>query len=245
MGNRMGARAAALLAVTGVALLAIGCGHDAADQEYLAALRGEEEGMTRLEQIAHIDRAILLAPERAYFYETRAVYWVDLQQFDRALMDLDRDIELAPRPYAYFLRGLVSCQAGSIAQSLADFDTAIAQQPENNQFYRGRSLARAATGDAAGALADAEHLVAQVPQQAESFYARGVALALLDRDREAVADFDRAIGIRTDLVYILEARIESLERLGEGTRANLDRQSLERLRVEHDGCAACLDPFRY
>ena len=229
----------------GLAALTAGCGQDPADQEYYAALRGEETGMGREGQIEHIDRAIALAPDRAHYYETRAIYKIDLKQFDRARSDIDRDIELLPRPYAYFLRGLVSCQMGEIERSLADFDTAIAQQPANTQFYRGRSLARAGTGNVAGALADAEHLVSAVPQQAESYYVRGVALSLLDRHAEAVADFDRAATIRPELVYVVEARVRSLERLGDTARVQADREALVRLREEHSRCALCRDPFRY
>jgi len=234
-----------LVGVAAAAMLAAGCGHDRADREYFAALDGEEKGMTREEQIAHIDQAILLAPERAYYYDTRAGYYIDLRQFDRARIDLDRSIELLPRPYVYFLRGMASCQAGEAGRSLVDFDPAIAGQPKNAQFYRGRSLARAATGDALGALEGAEHLVAALPQQGESYYARGVALALQGRDAEAVADFDRALSIRPELAYVVEARAKSLERLGDAERARADHDAAERLRVENSGCAPCLDPFRY
>lgn len=234
-----------LAVLVGWSVLAAGCGRDAADREYFAALGGEETGMTREEQIAHLDRAIQLAPGRSYYYDTRAIYWIDLRQFDRARGDLDRTIELAPSPYNYFLRGMATCQAGEAARSLPDFDTAIAQQPANTQFYRGRSLARAATGDAAGALEDAEHLVSGLPQQAESYHARGVALALMNRDGEAVADFDRAERIRPELVYVIEARARSLERLGDVSRAQADRETVARLRDERSGCAPCLDPFRY
>jgi tetratricopeptide (TPR) repeat protein len=134
-----------LIRLAGLAALAAGCGSDEAEREYLAMLRGDETGMSPAERLAHLDRAISLAPGRAHYYETRAVYWIDLRQFDRARSDLDRDIELLPRPYAYYLRGLATCQSGEIARSLSDFDTAIAGQPDNTQFYRGRSLARAAT----------------------------------------------------------------------------------------------------
>ncbi|HKQ56884.1 MAG TPA: hypothetical protein VJY35_03360 [Candidatus Eisenbacteria bacterium] len=222
-----------------------GCGHDAADREYLAALRGQETGMSMEEQRAHLDRAIQLAPGRAQYYETRAGYWIHLRRFDLARADLDRDVALVDRPYARFLRGLVACQAGEPARSLGDFDTAIARQPANTQFYRGRSLARAATGDAEGALRDAEHLVATVPQQAESFYARGVALRLLGRDAEAIPDFDRAATLRPELVYVVEARAQALEATGDATRSQIDRALAARLREEQSGCAPCLDPFRY
>jgi tetratricopeptide (TPR) repeat protein len=237
--------AIALAGLAGVAVIAFGCGRDRADRAYFDALRGEETSMTREQQVALLSEAIALSPRRAYYYETRAIYLIDLKRFDLARRDLDRDIELTDRPYARFMRGLVACQSGQYAGSLADFDAAIARQPDNTQFYRGRSLARAAVGDAVGALQDAEHLVDSVPQQAESYYARGVASVLLGHVREAIADFDRAAAIRPELVYVVEARAQALERIGDRAGARRDRDAIPALRVEHGGCAPCLDPFRY
>jgi len=243
----LAAAAILVLPVVGFVLLSFfpDFGHDRADREYFAALRGEEEGMTREQQISHLDQAILLAPRRASLYETRAGYWVDLRRFDRALPDFDRGIELLDRPYARFRRGLALCQDGQIERSLGDFDTAIAGQPSNFQFYRGRSLARAAIGDGQGALADAQRLVAGLPQQAESYHARGVALEQLGREREALEDFDRAAAMRPELVYVVEAQSRALDRIGDHEGARLSQDAAARLRLEQSGCAACLDPFRY
>jgi len=234
-----------MVALGSIPLLVAGCGHDRADQAHLAALAGQEKGMSIEQQMALVDQAISLEPRRPAYYETRAGYWIALRRFDRARSDLDRDIALVDRPYARFMRGLVACQAREFERSLVDFDQAIARQPENTQFYRGRSLARAALGDAAGALEDAEHLVTVVPQQAESWYARGVARALLKRHLGAIDDFDRAAALRPELVYVVEAREKSLRRIGETGRALLDREWLDQARVERAGCAPCLDPFRY
>lgn len=228
-----------------LATILSGCVRDAADRAYLAALRGEEEGMTRQEQIALVDRAIFLKPDRGGYYETRAIYRIDLQQFDRALADVDRDIALTSRPYAYYLRGLVLCQTGAFERSLPDFDTAIARQPWNAQFYRGRSLARSALGNGAGALADAESLVKRNPQTALSWHARGVALALLGRDAEAVVDFTQALAIGPELLFVREARVQAFERLGQLDNARADRAKLAGLRERTAGCAMCRDPFRY
>jgi len=233
------------LALLLAAALVSGCAPDPGEREYLAALRGEETGMGREAQIAHLDRAIELAPKRANYYETRAIYHIDLRQFDRARADLDRDIELMDRPYARYLRGLVLCESGDPRASLADFDLAITRQPANTQFYRGRSLARAATDDTTGAMADAEHLVAAVPQQGESYYARGVARALGGNDRGAIEDFDRAAAIRPELVYVVEARARAYERVGDASGAARDHEALAKLRSEHASCGFCSDPFRY
>jgi len=226
-------------------LLAGACAPDPATHEYMLALRGEETGMSREEQIAHLDTALTLSPRRAEIYETRAVYLIDLKRYDRALEDVDRDIALVDRPYARFLRGLVLCESGRFGESLASFDTAIARQPSNAQFYRGRALARSLCGQLDGALADASHLVAAAQQQAESYYARGVALAGLGRDREAVADFERAERMRPELVYVREAGARAWARLGDAGRAAAERAAADSVRGEGGRYAVCQDPFRY
>ena len=200
--------------------------------------------MGRVKQIQILDRSIALQPRRAWYRETRAIYHIDLRAYDAAAADIDTAVLLADRPYLRFLRGLVTCERGNPAGSIADFDRAIASQPKNTQFYRGRSLALSAVGRYDEALRDAEHLVAVVPQQAESYYARGVARSGLGGDREAIADFDEALRRRPELIYPLEARARSHDRLGEAALAAADRETASRLGRE-SGCAVCVDPFRY
>jgi tetratricopeptide (TPR) repeat protein len=233
--------AAALAFVLG----ASSCSVDPAEREYFSALRGEETGMTRTEQIERIDHAIALSPRRVSYRETHAIYSIDLHRFAQAQADLDTAILLLDRPYLRFLRGLVSCQQGNFTESLTDFDVAIAGQPENDQFYRGRALARAAVGRYRDALADAEHLVSVAPQRAESYYARGVALSGLGRDRDAILDFSEAHRRRPELVYPLHARALTYDRLGDQASASADREEARRREEATPHCAVCLDPFRY
>jgi tetratricopeptide (TPR) repeat protein len=229
----------------GLLVVLASCGHDAAERLYYDALRGEETGMTREQQVALLGRAIALSPRRAWYWETRATYEIDLHDFARAHTDLDTAIALSDRPYVRFMRGLVWCQSGKPAQSLADFDAAISGQPGNWQFYRGRSLARAAVGDSAGALADAEVLVANAPQTAEAWYARGVALSMRGRYVDAIRDFDEALRRRPELAYPLLARADAYARSGDATRAAADLTAYADQWKEESGCAPCLDPFRY
>jgi tetratricopeptide (TPR) repeat protein len=240
MSATMGHVALALLAST-----LSSCSRNPADREYLAALRGEEEGMSRKKQIAHIDRAIELEPRRAHYWETRAIYRIDLRNFDRAKADLDQAVKLQDRPYLRFLRGLVLCQSGRPEDALPDFDAAISGQPENSQFYRGRALALAAVGRASEALNDAERLIKAAPQMGESYYARGIALTKLGRDEEAIKEFTEALRRRPELIYPLRARADSYERTGEPMRAADDRAEAAKREKERMHCAPCSDPFRY
>jgi tetratricopeptide (TPR) repeat protein len=225
--------------------LTTSCSPDLAEREYMAALRGENEGMSRSEQIAHIDRAIELQPKRAAYWETRAIYRIDQRAFEAAKADLDQAVKLQERPYLRFLRGLVLCQRGRPGDALADFDTAISQRPENPQFYRGRALALAAVGRAQEALQDAERLIRKAPQWGESHYARGIALTRLGRDEEAIQAFSEAMRRRPELVYPLRARADAYQRMGDSIRAAADRAEAEKREKDRLSCAPCSDPFRY
>src|SRR5262245_36593583 len=157
----------ALLTMAALVTLALGACGDSAHREYITALAGEEKGMSREQQIAHLTVAIALRPKRSEYWETRGLYRTDLRQFDAAMADLDHAMELHPRPYLHYMRGLVLCQQGKYAMSLPDFDAAISGQPENTQFYRGRSLALTAVHNGRAALADAETHIKMMPQRAE------------------------------------------------------------------------------
>ena len=50
-------------------LMGLSCSSDQAEQEYIAASRGEEEGMSGQEQLARLERAIVLQPLRAWYRE--------------------------------------------------------------------------------------------------------------------------------------------------------------------------------
>jgi tetratricopeptide (TPR) repeat protein len=223
----------------------VSCARDPAESEYFSALRGEETGMGRQEQLAHVARAIALQPKRAWYWETHAIYSIDVRDYATAATDIDEAVRLADRPYLRFLRGLVSCQQGNYGASLSDFDRAIAGQPKNSQFYRGRSLARSRVGHYPEALADARALLRMAPQQGETYYALGQALAGLERYREAIQAYDESLRRRPELIYPLQGRAEAYSRSGDERRAAADLEEVARLERDGRPMAACIDPFRY
>src|SRR5262245_43354880 len=201
--------------------------------------------MSRQTQIAYIDRAIALAPDRSHYWETRGTYHIDLLEFNLAIADLDRAIALGDRPYLRFLRGLALCQSGAFDRGLDDLEAAVTAQPTNTQFYRGRGLARVEVGRPEEGLSDGEHLVQIEPHVATSFYVRGKARAALGRHQEAIADFTQAIRLRPELVYPLIARSESYARIGNTRLAEDDRNAADQAIRDHKLCGPCADPFRY
>jgi tetratricopeptide (TPR) repeat protein len=223
----------------------VSCAQDPAEAEYFTALRGEETGMGRRQQLAHVERAIALQPGRAWYWETHAIYSIDVQDYETAAADLNEAVRLGDRPYLRHLRGLVACERGRYESSLADFDRAIAGQPKNSQFYRGRSLARSRVGRLQDALADARKLVEMVPQQGETWYALGEALTGLGRYGEAIHAYDESLRRRPELIYPLRGRAEAYRRMGDERRAESDLEEAARREREGSTYAAVLDPFRY
>ena len=240
-----------LLALVFAAVLAwlvlgsVSCAMDPAESEYFTALRGEETGMGRQQQLAHVARAIALQPKRAWYWETHAIYSIDVQDYATAATDIDEAVRLADRPYLRFLRGLVSCQRGNYAASLSDFDRAIAGQPKNSQFYRGRSLARSRVGRYPDALTDARTLLRLAPQQGETYYALGEALSGLGQYREAIQAYDESLRRRPELIYPLQGRAEASSRSGDERRAAADLEEVARRERDGHLMAAYTDPFRY
>jgi tetratricopeptide (TPR) repeat protein len=203
-------------------------GSDAARREYLAALEGQKRSMSLEEQRAHVERALELDRGDAPYWQARAGYEIAQHELAAAESDLDRAIELRDRPYLRYQRGAVRCERGELAGALADFDLAIAAQPDNAQFYLERSVARAAAGRADDALDDALRMIALSPQRAESFYARGVARIALGRAEDAVEDFTLVIEQRPELAYPLLARADAYARLGRVELAREDRAAAAR-----------------
>jgi tetratricopeptide (TPR) repeat protein len=80
---------------------------------------------------------------------------------------LGRALDSATDPYDIsFVRyqlGDLSLNTGHPREALADFELALAADPQNLAALDGRARARQANGDAAGALADRESLVARAP----------------------------------------------------------------------------------
>ena len=222
----------------------LACGRDPAQDEYFAALEAADRGAPLEEQLAHVERAIAIAPEpRAAYFQMRAGYRTSLGDLAGAEADYGRAIELSEQPYLRFQRANLIAHGGEPERALADYDRAIAAQPENAQFYRGRALARAAVGRAAEALADAEHLRGELPQQAETWHARGVARLALGQARLALADFDHTIGAQPELAFAWSSRAAARERLGDVQGAAADRAQAEKMAEEKAGCGYCLHPW--
>ena len=104
--------------------------------------------------IADADRAIALDPKLARAYNLRASARRAAGDPRRSIEDFTKAVELEPDLDNYFQRASTYQQLGEHKLAVADFDQAMAEDPQEPHIYYARAQSRAALGDSAGAQAD-------------------------------------------------------------------------------------------
>jgi tetratricopeptide (TPR) repeat protein len=104
--------------------------------------------------LADLYEAIRLDPYRADAFNNRGLTYSGLQQYEQAIADFTRAIELSPQPRTYDSRGRAFFKARDYASALADFSRSIEVDPEFAKAWRHRGEVRAAMGDYEGARQD-------------------------------------------------------------------------------------------
>ncbi len=105
-------------------------------------------------------------------------------------------------------------------QAIADYDQALALNPEYAEAYNNRGNAYADLGDYEQAIADYDQALALNPEYAEAYNNRGVAYASLGEYEIAIADYDQAISLNPDyasayinrgIIYIYQPDYQNCE----------------------------------
>ncbi|MDP8989409.1 MAG: tetratricopeptide repeat protein [Acidobacteriota bacterium] len=119
-----------------------------------------ERGFVQLGQkdypaaIADADRALALDPKLAQAYNLRASARRAAGDLRGAIEDFTKAIVWEPNLDNYFQRASTFQKLGEHKLAVADFDQALAEDPQQPHIYYARAQSRAALGDIAGAQAD-------------------------------------------------------------------------------------------
>ena len=96
----------------------------------------------------------------------------------------------ATRDAAYFVRfGTYKLDACDYDAAIANYDRAIALEPNDADAYHNRGIAKDALGDYAGAIADYDRVVALDPDNVAVLEDRAVAIAGQEAHTGAIADY--------------------------------------------------------
>jgi serine/threonine protein kinase len=127
-------------------------------------------------------------------YTNRAGAYADLRQWQEALSDCTRAIELDPNDArAYAFRGDIYHMLDRHEEALADCITAIHLQPEDALAYSYRGCVLSSLRRHEDALADFQRAIERDPGLLDAYLGRALALADVGRSEEALRDYDRGV----------------------------------------------------
>ncbi|MBQ9479346.1 MAG: tetratricopeptide repeat protein, partial [Selenomonadaceae bacterium] len=132
---------------------------------------------------------------RHYSYRGRT--YNRIEEFDKAVSDLTKAIELEPsyKPSHFYL-GMAQRGAGNARAAIEAFTHYIKLKPADKDLaYYWRGLSRLDAKDYRGAVVDFTRLLELDKDDEEIYFYRGLAHYNLKHHREALADFDACIAL--------------------------------------------------
>jgi len=131
--------------------------------------------------------------------------WLDgrVEEFDRAISDLDAAVKLNPSSAdAHLNRGMVYDSKGQYDKAVVDFNSAIRLSPTLAPAFSARGAAYHALGNFAVAIADYTEALRLAPNGRLNYSRRGNAYLSNGEHDRAIADFSQAIRLETDLFSV-------------------------------------------
>jgi tetratricopeptide (TPR) repeat protein len=161
----------------------------------LHALNGEYEAALESYAAALASADVReLASDAAVAYTNRGSIRYALEQYEAALEDLDRALELARQDAnAYYHRANVHRALEQQEAALADLDQALELGPEQARAYASRGLVHHNMGAYTAALEDYARALELEPDSAEVYLNRGGTYATLGNFDAALADYARSL----------------------------------------------------
>jgi len=164
-------------------------------------------------------------PPVAALYVGRGLALSKEGQYDRAIADYDRAIEIAEKivlPLAYNARGNAYSRKGDNERAIADYDQAIRLNPKLISAYIDRGTVYRANGDGSRAIADYDQAISLDPKLAVAYNGRGIAYRDVGDNDRAIADFGQALRLDPTLYFAHNNRGLAYLKLNELDRAIAD-----------------------
>lgn len=162
-----------------------------------------DSGLVRLQEkdidgaIAALTKAIELNPNYGEALYIRGQCLFAKGDRDRALLDYDKVIELAPNApgveRVYNNRSVIRIAKGNTEGALKDLDKALEMNPNFADGLSNRGLARFMRGDSAGAASDYDKTLELDPNSPATYINRGILRFDRKNFEGAMADYNKAI----------------------------------------------------
>jgi tetratricopeptide (TPR) repeat protein len=190
------------------------------------AIAGGLQANQRAPQVTETDR------KSASDYTNTGVEHLRRKDYDRAIADLTKAIELDPRnAWSYDKRGEAYVGKNDYDRAITDFTKSIEMDPKRAYSRTSRGRAYFCKNDFDQAIADYSEAIEIDAKYAYAFYYRGDTYLERRNYDLAIADYAKAIEIRPDekFYYYLRGRAyRERQRIGDRDRASADfRRALE------------------
>ena len=162
-------------------------------------------------------------------YNNRGASYLNLKQYDKAIENFNKVIELTPDAgiliFAYSCIGACYLGLKQYERAIEDFDKAIELKPEVNilaNAYTGRGQSYLRLQQYERAIEDFDKAIELKPEAnilVRAYYGRGGGYAGLEQYERAIKDFDRTIELKSDYASAYINRGISYARMGESAPA--------------------------
>ncbi|SPP93095.1 tetratricopeptide repeat protein [Bradyrhizobium vignae] len=177
-------------------------------------MRGNKE-----QALIDYNKSVALAPKDGRMWRSRASFYIDEQQYDKARQDLEKAASLGEKDACMaFTRGRLDFATGDYRAALSQFDDAVGSPQARNAYYY-RSRTYAALKDISSALSDADMFVQNQPDEIAAYSWRGRLYASSKDYASASKDFAVVIKMGNRSAYMLNELAWSLFKTGRNSEA--------------------------
>jgi len=160
---------------------------------------------------------------KAVVYAWRGLSYRWLEDYNRALLDLDKAIELYPSYYwAIAQRGAVYALQGSYKKSLDDLQIAVSLKPNNSIVITLRGATYRLLGKYEEALRDFDQIITRDPEDVWAMTHRGILYREVEDYEAAFEDFNCALATDSQYVWALAHRGITYRQIGDYGKALRD-----------------------
>ena len=158
-----------------------------------------------------IDIAIKLEPNDLALLNEKAQIFSNKKQYREAISIYDLITSRQPEASIYYNRGIVKSKLGQKQAAIADYDRAIAINPNFIKAHINRGNTKSELGQKQAAIIDYDRAIAINPKYADAYYNRGNAKYELGQKQAAIIDYDQAIAVnpKHDSAYFNRGIVKS------------------------------------
>ena len=162
-------------------------------------------------------------PQKAIAYFSRGNAYHDKGEYDHAIQDFDKVIELNPDDAeAYYNRGNAYHGKDKYDCAIQDYDKAIELEPDYAKAYGNRGNAYHGKGEYDHAIQDFDKVIEINPDDTKAYSNRGSTYNAIGKHGRAIQDCDKAIELNPDYAEAYGNRGNAYHGKGEHDRAIQD-----------------------